>query len=67
MVGAILLTGSGFLAARFGLISLIAEGYGAFGYIMFAIFVIPLLTVGIWRLRRGNVLSSPSTQEPSHV
>lgn len=67
VVGAILLTGSGFLAARFGLISLIAEGYGAFGYIMFAIFVIPLLTVGIWRLRRGNVLSSPSTQEPSHV
>lgn len=67
LVGAILLTGSGFLAVRFGLISLIAQGYGAFGYIMFAIFVIPLLTIGIWRLRQGNILSSPSAQEPSHV
>lgn len=66
-VGAILLAGSGFLAARFGLIALIAQGYGAFGYIMFAIFVIPLLTIGIWRLRRGNPVPSPSIQEPSHV
>jgi uncharacterized membrane protein YkvI len=52
LVAAILLLGSAFAAVRFGLVALIAEGYGAFGYIMLAVFVLPLMTVGLWRLAR---------------
>jgi uncharacterized membrane protein YkvI len=41
-----LLAGSAFAAAAFGLVDLIARGYGAFGYIMLVIFVLPLLVIG---------------------
>lgn len=51
-ISAVLVIGSGVLASRFGLVALIASGYGAFGYIMLAIFVLPLLTMGVWRIRR---------------
>ena len=46
-----LVVGSGVVATRFGLVALIASGYGVFGYIMLALFVLPLLTFGVWRLR----------------
>ena len=39
-----------FLADRFGLVALIANGYRALAYILLAIFVLPLLTFGVWRL-----------------
>lgn len=48
--GAVLVIGSAVVAARIGLIELIAQGYGFFGWIMLAIFVAPLLTIGVWRL-----------------
>jgi uncharacterized membrane protein YkvI len=51
-VSAVLVVGSGALAARFGLVDLIAQGYGAFGYIILAVFVVPLLTIGVARLLR---------------
>jgi uncharacterized membrane protein YkvI len=42
---------------RFGLVDLVARGYGyiAFGFIAF--FIVPVLTVGLWRIRaqRANV------------
>ncbi len=44
--------GSGVVAAQVGLIDLIAKGYGAFAYVMLAIFILPLLTIGLWRLSR---------------
>lgn len=47
---ALLLVGSGFAAVQFGLVALIAQGYGAFGYIMLAVFVLPVMTIGVWRL-----------------
>ncbi|MEK7266728.1 MAG: hypothetical protein AAB227_11595 [Pseudomonadota bacterium] len=50
MVGAILLLGSGFAAVKFGLVTLIAKGYGALAYIMLAILVAPIMTVGLWKL-----------------
>ena len=53
-VSSALLIGSAFIAARIGLIDLIAAGYGAFGYIMLAVFVLPLLTIGVARLRTGD-------------
>ncbi len=43
-----------FLADRFGLVALIAKGYRALAYIFLAIYVLPLMTLGvarIWRLR----------------
>jgi uncharacterized membrane protein YkvI len=39
-----------FLADRFGLVALIANGYRALAYILLAVFVLPLLTIGVWQL-----------------
>jgi uncharacterized membrane protein YkvI len=41
-----------FLADRFGLVTLIARGYRALGYILIAVYVLPLMTYGVWRLMR---------------
>jgi len=41
-----------FLASRFGLVALIATGYRALSYILLATFILPLLTVGLWKLSR---------------
>ncbi|WP_010165052.1 YkvI family membrane protein [Sphingomonas sp. PAMC 26617] len=40
------------LAERIGLVALIASGYRILAYAMIAIYVVPLLTFGLWRLRR---------------
>jgi uncharacterized membrane protein YkvI len=39
-----------FLADRFGLVALIANGYRALAYILLAVFILPLMTFGVWRL-----------------
>lgn len=52
LFNAALLVGSGFVAVQIGLVTLIAHGYAAFGYIMFAVLILPLMTVGVWRLLR---------------
>ena len=36
-----------FLAGRFGLVALIANGYRALAYLMLAVFVLPLATIGV--------------------
>ncbi|HEX6834416.1 MAG TPA: hypothetical protein VF132_12845 [Rudaea sp.] len=41
-----------FVADRFGLVALIAKGYRALAYIFLAIYVVPLMTLGVWRLVR---------------
>ena len=41
-----------FLASRFGLVALIATGYRALSYILLATFILPLVTVGVWKLWR---------------
>jgi len=41
-----------FLADRFGLVTLIARGYRALGYVLLAVYVLPLFTYGVWRLVR---------------
>ena len=53
-----LLVGSIFVAARFGLVTLIAKGYTLIGWIFLAVYVLPLLTFGVWRLRRPTRLLS---------
>jgi len=49
-----------FLASRFGLVALIANGYRALSYVLLATFILPLITVGVWKLWRGH--SAPVTQ-----
>jgi len=46
-----------FLADRFGLVALIAKGYRALAWIFLAVYVVPLLTLGIARIRHPYVMS----------
>lgn len=43
------------LATRIGLIDLIAKGYGFLSWVILAVYVVPLLIVGTWRLRGASV------------
>ena len=54
IIALVLLAGCMFAAGRFGLVALIATGYRALAYIMIAVFVVPLLTIGIARILRKN-------------
>ncbi len=47
-----ILAGSVFVADRVGLVSLIADGYRWLSYVLLAIYVAPLMTLGIWQLSR---------------
>ena len=43
------------LASRIGLIDLIAKGYGTLTWVFIAVFILPLCTVGVWKIRnRGG-------------
>jgi uncharacterized membrane protein YkvI len=53
-----LLVGSVFVADRFGLVALIAKGYRALAWMVFAVFILPLMTVGLWRLAAGRAAPS---------
>lgn len=39
-----------FLAQRFGLVTLIARGYRGLAYLFLLVYVLPLMTYGVWRL-----------------
>ena len=52
VVAVALLIGCMFLADRFGLVALIANGYRALAYALIALYIVPLLTVGVYRLCR---------------
>jgi uncharacterized membrane protein YkvI len=43
--------------ARFGLVALIARGYGTLTWAFLAVFVVPVLTWGVWKLARGTDLA----------
>lgn len=47
-----MLIGSVFVADRFGLVTLIARGYRILAYVMLALYVVPLMTYGLWRVWR---------------
>ena len=53
-VAAILLIICMFVADRVGLVALIANGYRALAVIFLAVYVVPLLTVGVYRLVRSG-------------
>lgn len=52
-IAAALLTLCIFVAERVGLVALIATGYRALAFVFLAIYVVPLLTLGVARLRRS--------------
>lgn len=58
-VSAVLCSACVLLAARFGLVTLIASGYRFVSYLFIAIYVVPLLTYGVWRIasRTGTARS----------
>jgi uncharacterized membrane protein YkvI len=43
-----------FVAARFGLVALIANGYRLLAAIFLFVYVLPVLTIGFYKLRRGT-------------
>ena len=43
------------LLAQIGMTRLIAEGYGALAWAYFAVFIVPLFTVGLYRLTQSSV------------
>jgi uncharacterized membrane protein YkvI len=52
IIALVLLAGCMFVAGRFGLVALIATGYRALAYIFLAVYVLPLVTIGLWRVLR---------------
>ena len=46
----VLLTGSVFIATKFGLVTLIADGFRWLAYIFLGIYVLPLMTKGLWQI-----------------
>ena len=42
------------IADRVGLVALIANGYRALAYLLIAVYVLPLLTIGVWRLWKSG-------------
>ncbi|MBU0864487.1 MAG: hypothetical protein KKA44_10820 [Alphaproteobacteria bacterium] len=51
-IGGVILIGCMFVAARIGLVDLIASGYRFLAWLFLFVFVAPLLTIGVWRLLR---------------
>jgi len=42
------------LASKIGLVGLIAQGYGTLTWVFIVLIVVPLLTVGIWKIRKAK-------------
>jgi len=62
-IAAVILIGSILVADRFGLINLIAKGYRASAWVFLAIYVLPLLTLGVyWLWRHPEQLTTASHQ-----
>ncbi|HEY0597262.1 hypothetical protein [Sphingopyxis sp.] len=54
IIGAVILTGCMFVAGEIGLVDLIASGYRFLAWLFLAVFVLPLVTIGTWRLLRPS-------------
>jgi len=61
VIGAVILAGCMFVAGRIGLVDLIASGYRFLAWLFLAVFVLPLLTVGVWRLLRPSPVPEMET------
>src|SRR5438270_3194853 len=69
IIGAVvLLVGCLGLGGRFGLVALIANGYRAIAYILLATYILPLVTIGVWKLwRMRRAPFEPELPLPSPV
>lgn len=63
LVPAALTFGSVYFASTIGLVELIAAGYRAMGIAVLVIFILPLLTVGLFRLVRGHASRQDDAEE----
>jgi len=54
LIGAVILTGCMFVAGEIGLVELIASGYRFLAWLFLAVFVVPLITLGTWRMLRPS-------------
>lgn len=54
---------AGTLLSRFGLVDLIAKGYGGIAWGFVVVFVVPVLTIGVWRLRRRRARTDVTGEE----
>jgi uncharacterized membrane protein YkvI len=54
VVTVVILIGSVFVANRIGLVSLIANGYRFLAYLFLGIYVLPIMTYGLWHVCRGS-------------
>lgn len=50
---------AGTLLAGVGLVDLIARGYGTLTWVFLLVFVLPVLTVGLWKIRRNDSAAGP--------
>jgi uncharacterized membrane protein YkvI len=57
-VTVVILIGSVFVANRIGLVSLIANGYRFLAYLFLVIYVLPIMTYGLWRVCRRPAKTS---------
>lgn len=60
VVATTLLAVSIFAASAVGIVDLIANGYGILTYVFIGVLIIPLLTIGLWKIRRASVAVSPA-------
>ncbi len=54
-VGALILIGVGIVISQFGLLTLILKGYGAASYGFFFVYVLPMLTIGVYKIAKSGV------------
>ncbi|MCZ2825660.1 MULTISPECIES: YkvI family membrane protein [unclassified Modestobacter] len=59
--GGVVLAGA--LLSQVGIIALVAQGYTLMAYGFIAVFAVPLLTIGVWRIVRAHRSGSPPRQE----
>jgi uncharacterized membrane protein YkvI len=63
-IGSILLITSVWIATEFGLVALVARGYRLLAVMMLVVYVVPVLTVGVWRVMRSSgVMALDGTSE----
>lgn len=51
------------LLANLGVIALVAQGYGVMAWVYLGVFIAPLLTVGLYRIRKAGRAGSPPLAE----
>ncbi|MFC2164588.1 hypothetical protein ACFLT2_06285 [Acidobacteriota bacterium] len=54
---------AGFGLSTFGIIDLIAKGYGSVSWGFFIIYIVPLLTLGIYKIWKNQITARPEVKE----